>query len=56
MLFLCYFKDGTPSIESSGNMEEEGFCGIGKHKPKHKWHALTAFTQRLSFTTVFYKH
>ncbi|KAK4004382.1 DDB1- and CUL4-associated factor 8 isoform X1 [Daphnia magna] len=39
-------SDGTYSIASSGNMDEETFCGVGKHKPKHKWHALKAFTQR----------
>jgi hypothetical protein len=41
-----YSIDVALSVESNENIEQEGFFGIGKQKPKHKWHALKALTER----------
>ncbi|XP_046648728.1 DDB1- and CUL4-associated factor 8-like isoform X2 [Daphnia pulicaria] len=39
-------SDEAVTVENSVNIEEDLLSGIGKQKPKHKWNALIALTQR----------
>ncbi len=41
-----YLSDGGPSLETSGDAEDESFYGVGKQKPKHNWYSIKALTQR----------
>jgi hypothetical protein len=47
MTVILMFVDEAVTVENSVNIEEDLLSGIGKQKPKHKWNALIALTQRL---------